>query len=139
MTTHCQRALILYRRRRFISHLLTYLLLQPYKSSRNKPSLTQPHWRRTCCGECFQCSLWCTRWSRRSMVNHTTYHTDSRCRQFSCQKLPLAHHRDDGHRWPEERVTTYRQLREKTVQIEGVSWELLLRHCRWSWIRFSAE
>jgi len=26
MTTHSQRALILYRRRRFINHLLTYLL-----------------------------------------------------------------------------------------------------------------
>jgi len=27
MTTHSQRALILYRRRRFINHLLTYLLI----------------------------------------------------------------------------------------------------------------
>jgi len=26
MTTHSQRALVLYRRRRFINHLLTYLL-----------------------------------------------------------------------------------------------------------------
>jgi len=29
MTTHSQRALILYRRRRFINHLLTYLLNKP--------------------------------------------------------------------------------------------------------------
>jgi len=32
MTTHSQRALILYRRRRFINHLLTYLLIYLLKS-----------------------------------------------------------------------------------------------------------
>ena len=47
MTTHSQRALILYRRRRFINHLLTYLL-------NTLRSLKQQIWLRTAL-----CGKWC--------------------------------------------------------------------------------
>ena len=41
MTTHSQRALILYRRRRFINHLLTYLLTYKVKAPNSELVIVQ--------------------------------------------------------------------------------------------------
>jgi len=43
MTTHSQRALILYRRRRFINHLLTYLLTYYLKIDLINANLKEEH------------------------------------------------------------------------------------------------